>query len=190
VLAIVLVLANLIRHDVLTWETLKQRKDALDAASSVLGILVLGAGSVLSYFRFFHGRTFSTRGEVDLLVEIHSLPTGQLLHLLSLSFKNVGTTAIWDPQPSISAIASTVDRTEEVQDIGYWMDAFVGSDGRLRAPVIDTGETGRFPAQHTFAPEVVTVTYVVTITCETGDVWRHVRIVRNSVSPVEGAKKE
>src|SRR5688500_17068781 len=83
VLATALLLANLVRHAVLTWEAVNTHKESLDAASSVLAILVLGIGSVLSYFRFFHGRTFSTRGEVDFQVDVHSLPSGHLLHLIT-----------------------------------------------------------------------------------------------------------
>jgi hypothetical protein len=100
--AIGLVLANLVKQGVVTWATLETHKDGLAAAQSVVSITVVLVAAVLSYFRFFHGRTFSTRAELDLTVRVFSLPNGQLMHAISLALRNIGGAAIWDPQPVMS----------------------------------------------------------------------------------------
>lgn len=177
--------ANLVKHGFLTVESLKDNKDALDGASSAISILVLTIGAVLSYFRFFHGRTFATRAELDLVVCVYSLPNGCMLHTISLSLKNVGASAIWNPQPVIAITVADEAGSRSGGLITRWMDPLEPSDGAMRVAVVDTGETGRFPFQRTFAAEVWTVTYLASVTCDSGDVWKHVHIVRN-VAPSHG----
>jgi hypothetical protein len=184
---VALALANLVKRDFLTWKMLADHKDGLDAASSAIGILVVTAGAVLSYFRFFHGRTFSTRAELDLVVKVYALPNGRLLHTISLSLKNVGGSAIWNPQPLISILLSDADGSRDAGTIDRWFDPLQTDDGTLRVSVIDTGETGRFPTKMTFDATVWTVTYMASITCDSGDVWKHVHIVCNAPS---GTDKE
>lgn len=174
--------ANLVRHGILTWGTLSSHKDALAAASSAISILVLAVGAVLSYFRFFHGRTFATRAELDLAVCVYSLPNGRLLHTISLSLKNVGGSAIWNPEPVIAITIADESGSRAAGLIDRWIDPLEPTDGAMRVAIVDTGETGRFPFQRTFNAQVWTVTYLASVTCDSGDVWKYVHIVRNVAS--------
>jgi len=182
VAALGLGVTNLVKHGFLTWDTLKDHKEALDGASSAISILVLTVGAVLSYFRFFHGRTFATRAELDLAVCVYSLPNGYLLHTISLSLKNVGGSAIWNPQPVIAITVADENGSRSAGLVNRWVDPLEPSDGAMRVAVVDTGETGRFPFQRTFDAQVWTVTYLASVTCDSGDVWKHVQIVRNVAS--------
>jgi hypothetical protein len=185
---LVLGVANLIKGGIITWDTLKDRKEGLDAASSVVSILVLTIGAILSYFRFFHGRTFATRAELDLAVCVHSLPDGRMLHAISLSLKNVGGSAIWNPQPVIAITVTDESGHHSVGTINQWVDPLEPTDGAKRVAVVDTGETGRFPTYRIFDAQVWVVTYLASVICDSGDVWKHVHIVRNVASGAgEGA---
>lgn len=181
-LAVTLAIANLAKRGILTWDKLADKKDALAAASSALGILVILVGAVLSYFRFFHGRTFSTRAELDLSVRVLLLPNGHLMHVISLSLKNVGGSAIWNPQPLVTMSVTDSDGRRDAGTITSWFDPLQHADGTRRVSVVDTGETGSFLAQRIFEPSVWTVTYMASVTCETGDVWKQVHITRNTPS--------
>ncbi|HEV7507316.1 MAG TPA: hypothetical protein VGS07_20680 [Thermoanaerobaculia bacterium] len=174
-----LVVANLVKWGLLTWDTFKDHKDSLGAASSVVSMVVLTVGAVLSYFRFFHGRTFATRAELDLVVCVYSLPNGRMLHTISLSLKNVGGSAIWNPQPVIAITVTDDSGSHSADAINRWWDPLVPTDGAMRVAVVDTGETVRFPTYRDFDAQAWIVTYFASVTCDSGDVWKYVHIVRN-----------
>jgi hypothetical protein len=183
--AFVLVLANLAKRGVLTWDTLKAHKEALESASSGLSILVVFVGAVLSYFRFFHGRTFSTRAELDMTVQVYSLPNRLMLHVIALELKNIGGSAIWDPQPFVSMTIHGPEGTRPGGEISEWPDVLPAYDAGPHTFVVDTGETARFAAQRTFDPGDWSVTYMASVRCDSGDIWKHIKIVRNASSDSE-----
>lgn len=176
---LVLSVANLIKSGIITWDTLKAHKEALDATSSFVNIIVVIVGAVLSYFRFFHGRTLATRAELDLNVCVHSLPSGLMLHTISLSLKNVGGSAIWNPRPAVAVLVSDESGSQPIDTIDHWKDSLELTDGALRVAVVDTGETGRFQTYRTFHAQAWVVTYFARVSCDSGDVWKCVQIVRN-----------
>ena len=76
-------------------------KDAVDVWSKAASSAILLTGAVLSYFRFFYGRTLSRRADVALAVTSILDPRGDRLHSAIVTVKNVGTVTIWHPKPSI-----------------------------------------------------------------------------------------
>jgi len=178
--AIVLALANLIKEGYITWDILRDRKDALNAAASAINILVVLVGAVLSYFRFFRGRTFSTRADLDLSVEVIPLPDNRRLHAITFRVKNVGNTPIWNPRPIIEISLLGPTGSQHFGVINSWSDVLSAPDGPLRVAVLDPGETGTFATRREFDADVWVVTYAASVTCDSGDVWKHVRLVRNA----------
>jgi len=92
-----LLLANLVRHGVLSASRLAKNKDALSALQSCVQVVVLVLGAIFSYYRFFRGRTFVARG--DLIVTVITVNAERAsLHGVTLEFKNLGTTTVWRPK--------------------------------------------------------------------------------------------
>jgi hypothetical protein len=174
-----LLVANVIKHGLLSWHLLESRKDALSAANSALTICILAVGGVLSYFRFFRGRTFAVRGELDLKVDVLEAPTHEMLHVLTLSFRNVGTVPIWNPEPRIEIRGHLGSESSPLGSISQWFEPMARPDGRIRAAVLDAGEVGRFYTQRFVNTEYWAVTYYASIACETGDVWQCTATVLN-----------
>jgi hypothetical protein len=178
-LAFVLAVANLVKADYLTWDALAARRDALAAAASIVTTAVLLTGAVLSYFRFFRGRTLSVRAEISLIAIPLNAPDGRFLHTLTLQLKNVGSMAIWDPVPRIAIHAHTHSGVEDRGIIEHWYDPLEAPDGRKRIAVVDAGETAQFFTHQSFPPTDWAVTYIATVTCDTGDVWKCASTVAN-----------
>jgi hypothetical protein len=183
VAVLVLALANLVKGGYITWEVLGRRKDALAAAASVTNILVVLVGAVLSYFRFFRGRTFSTRADLDLSVEVIPLPNSRHLHAITFRVKNMGSMPIWDPRPIIEISLLGPRGREYFGVVSSWYDVLAEPDRSLRVAVLDPGETGTFATQREFDSDIWVVTYAASVSCDSGDVWKHVCLVRNAAVP-------
>lgn len=99
-LAILTALLRIYFHKVgvLSLDWLEINKDALAAISSLCSTVALVVASILAYYRFFRGRTLTTRAELSIDIDAISGPDGINLHSISVSAKNIGTVTIWDPQ--------------------------------------------------------------------------------------------
>src|SRR5437016_5444752 len=86
-----LFLVNLIKHDILTASQLASNKDALAALQSAVQVVFIILGAVFSYYRFFRGRTFITRADVSIKVEVIQATDEFNVHALTVEFKNLGT---------------------------------------------------------------------------------------------------
>lgn len=63
-------LANLVKHGILAPSALAANKDALSALNSTVNVIVIIFGAIFSYYRFFRGRTFFARADVDIGVTL------------------------------------------------------------------------------------------------------------------------
>jgi hypothetical protein len=80
-------------------ERLSRYAQAINAIAALVFTVVLIAGAVLCYYRFFSGRTLSRVAHLGLAVTVHPLTEEENLHAIDFSMSNVGTTAIWNPKP-------------------------------------------------------------------------------------------
>jgi hypothetical protein len=176
-------LANLIKYGHVSWQFLADRKDALAAANSAVSILVLIVGGMLAYFKFFRGRTFSVRADIELSANVIPAPDGERLHVLNLSVRNVGTVAMWDPRARLLVYVNA--DWNEPQVVDRWEEKLHAQDTRRRSAVLDSGETGYFVTHTLFPPSVWAVTYIAEVTCDSGDVWQRVTTVSNEPSKDE-----
>lgn len=181
-LCLLLVLANIIKHGLLTWEELVRHKDALAAANSAVGIVVLCIGAILSYFRFFKGRTLSLRAELKLDIAVIEAPGERYLHAISLEVKNVGSATIWNPSPKIAAYTYTGENREFHSLTDQWDEPLQQDDGIQRIAVLDSGETSSFLSHKVFDRSVWAVTYMASVSCDSGDVWKRLATVENRPS--------
>ena len=186
---VVLLLAYLRKTGILSLDWLKANKDALAAMSSLVSTVVAVLAGILAYYRFFRGRTFTTRVELSINVDAVSGPRGSCLHLAIVSAKNIGTITIWEPRISLHVVARHSDGhlSEETIDVDQWYE--VSDEHRTAGPrlsAIDSGESAEFSSEQSFAQDVWAVTYTAILSCTTGDSWSKTKIVRGVESDAIG----
>jgi hypothetical protein len=177
ILVFLLSIASLRKAGILTLETLAANKDASAAASSLISAAAIVSGALLTYFRFFRGRTLSVRAEVTLDVDHIQAPDGSSLHAITLHVRNMGTVSIWDPTPRIAIYTHGAEGYQSRGVIERWHDPLQVDDRRSRISVLDSAESATFFTHETYPSDVWAVTYIGAVACESGDVWKCAKTV-------------
>lgn len=176
---IVLVFVFSVKHGLLSLNWLGQHKDALSAANSLASMAAIGVGGVLAYYRFFKGRTLATRADLSITAKVLRFSEEELWHLVTLTVKNVGNVAIWEPRPVIDVTERNKDGATRTFKINQWYEAGADVDQGRRVAVLDSGESSDFFTQQRFPATVWAVTYAATVNCASGDSWTKLTIVEN-----------
>ncbi|MEH6436901.1 hypothetical protein [Massilia sp. DD77] len=174
---IVLALSNAWKHELVSSRWLAGQKDALAALNSIVTMLILVAGSIFSYYRFFKGRTLSLRVELSLEASVHQTPEQYRIHAISLSAKNVGSSTVWNPTPQITVQIHGPDGAAETRHITQWSEE-AGSEANMAA-VIDAGEAAFFFAHQHIPDSAWAVTYFASMKADQGDEWHISKTISN-----------
>ncbi len=177
---IILALAILATLEVLQWSWFAENKDALDGASTVLGIIAIAIGALLTYLRFFKGRTFTKRADVQLSVSVHPHGPKKTLHAICLEVHNIGTLPIWNLTPLISVDINGPEGVSSEYDITQWWTPHEDASAEGTISVIDTGETVSFYATHPMSSDAWSVRYIASVKDNRGIVWRAGKTVSNT----------
>lgn len=173
--------SNLLKRGILTAHWLASHKDAISAASDLVQVTLVVVAAVFSYYRFFHGRTFSSRAEPGINVSVHSTTGDYFIHAILVAFKNVGTIPIWDPRPTVALQTIGPGGASEIAVADRWQEQSLSGDNEDRLPVVEAGETVSF-VMHKQVPKTEwIVIYGATIVSQSGDVWATGKTVSNRV---------
>jgi hypothetical protein len=173
-------IANLIKHKFLTASALASNKDALAALNNCVNVVFVTLGAIFSYYRFFRGRTFFSRAEVTLDVSVLPATTEKNLHALSLTIKNIGSLAIWDPKPEIKVYRhGATESARQVWDAWHEARSTHGDPDALT--VIESGETASFINEHLVDKTVWAITYVAFVRSQNNDIWKTSETVSNAI---------
>lgn len=173
-----LIFTILIKHQILTATGLSANKDTLAALNSVLSIMVLTVGGLFSYYRFFRGRTFYARAELDIRVTIIDTPKDFNIYAVTLVIKNIGTLSIWEPVPVIKVYEQGPKGTHyEVWD--KWGESLLPEGEAEMLAVIDSGEIASFINQHRVNKDIWAVSYSAFVKSHSGEVWKQSITVAN-----------
>jgi|GEM_PF-1939611 len=175
-----LAIANLVKHQFLTASALASNKDALAALNDCVNIVFVTLGAVFSYYRFFRGRTFFSRAEVTLDVSVLPATTETNLHALSLTIKNIGSLAIWDPTPEIQVYRHGATKfAREVWDA--WREARSTHADPDALSAIESGETASFINEHLVPKTIWAITYIAFVRSQNNDIWKCSKTVSNAI---------
>lgn len=175
---LVLVFVNFVSYGILTASRLAANKDALDALSSSVNIVVLLIGSVFSYYRFFRGRTFFSRAEICVAVSVIDTTSDYYIHFVCVEIKNIGTLSIWNPQPIVEVyFEGPGENPPELWD--KWREAAITPVIGEPYAVIDSGEVASFTNHYRVAKLVWAVGYVAFVRAESGELWKRGIMVPN-----------
>jgi hypothetical protein len=163
--------ANVLKNRTATFKWFSDNKDALGAFSSLATIAAILVGGVLSYYRFFKGRTFSLRAELSLHVTVLDTTEDFKIHDIRLELKNIGSMSIWDPKPRI-VLRKLGPKSEDTVFIDTWHEGMDVNDGVKRVAVVDSGETVSFFTTQEVRNSVWAVNYFANTSCSSGDLWK------------------
>jgi hypothetical protein len=172
---LLLILAKAMQAGWLTPSSLAQNKDAIGSGASIIAALAVAISGALAYFRFFSGRTFTTRANVSIAVEVIAGPNRVLTHSLSLKVENVGTTALNDVSVEVTAQPRGASKRLDSHQI-----LRVGPSSSYAGPAetIDPGEIAGYFSQQDFLPDIWMVTYHAKVRVG-GNVWTESLAVAN-----------
>lgn len=164
-------LAILLKYGMLTRSRLEDNKEALAALNYAVGILVVVFGGVLSYYRFFRGRTFVARAEPELSVQVLPTTDDFNIHAVTLRLKNIGNLPIWDPVPRVEVHREGPDGsvTETWEE---WVEAEIADQQDDGIAVVDPGESVSFINHVRVPTEVWAVSYIAFFRGSGGQVWK------------------
>lgn len=181
-LVILLIAANLIKRG-LSPEVLVANKDGLAAISDLVTLIGVVVASGLGYFRFFRGRTFVSRANMDVAASVTRMPTGgDLFHSIVVKVTNIGTFTLWGPALSLTAVARRVDGTLVAMPISDLRTAT--GVGAQEATTIDPGESASFLIQQAHSSDTWMVTYTATLALPNGRSWTQYLVVENKPAPL------
>ena len=178
--ALALLIALLVREDILTASKLAENKDALGALSSSVSMILLTIGGIFSYYRFFRGRTFFARADINIKVTVIDADSDELIHFVVIEIKNIGTLPIWNPVPVVDVTA--IDGNEESSERwDNWVEGSLNRGTELHT-VVDSGEDASFFNTHRVPKSVCAVSYIAYVTAESGETWKKAVMVQNKGS--------
>ena len=181
VAAAALIVANFFKYRATIVGGLAEHKDPLSAAASAVNIAAVSVGAVLSYYRFFRGRTFSTRADLGLSVSIIPTPSDTYLHAVYLRIKNIGTLSIWDPRPSLQI--RYYGQHPGVETLESWRELEAPGRRRRGLPVVDAGEVASFSAILEVPRSTWAVGYEAFVESSDNALWKESILVANVPSP-------
>ncbi|GIH04052.1 hypothetical protein Rhe02_21190 [Rhizocola hellebori] len=173
--------AYLFKAGILSGAWFASNKDILDAVNSLITSAVLLTAGILGYYKFFRGRTLTTRAAMELRVDVIDGGQSGHLHCLTVSAKNIGTVSILEPQLVVEVTARRQDAVNASETVSQWFESSDHDRGtRRRFGVIDSDETATFVAERFFRADVWAVTYSAVLSCTSGDSWSRRITVKNT----------
>ena len=172
----VLVVANSWKYGLVSAGLLSRNKDAISAATSIIGSLTLLIGAFLTYYRFFRGRTFSARAEIAINASIHQSGGDFYIHAVEVELHNVGASAIWFPE---LVLAIRIDGGKQVRRISQWWEPGAELSDLPPMRLVEPGESASFLAHESIPIDANIVTYVAIVKSERRAVWQKVATVSN-----------
>jgi hypothetical protein len=180
--AILLGLAVLYRRG-LTVSFLAKHKDGLAALNNTVGVTALVIGGVLTYFRFFRGRTFAEKASLQTKVGVTKSPSGDLHHSIKIEVKNVGTTTMTAPVMEIQARREHADGSTSSDSVEDWRPK--PQYGAWYS--VEPGETATYFAEESHGHDVWLVSYDVMVRLSNGRAWTDYVAVENKPTTADVA---
>ncbi|MEP1571580.1 hypothetical protein [Roseibium album] len=178
IIVFALSLVHLWRLGFLSPDWLSANKDSLSALSSITTITIISTGAVFSYYSFFRGRTFSLRAQLELTATLHKTSEDDILQAYSLVVTNVGTSTIWNPQPTVRMVWHGQNNTVTEKIVDYWIEE-THEDAANQTPIIEPAEKAQFFGQYIVPKEIWAVTYHVTLSDDSNHNWSISKTVSN-----------
>jgi hypothetical protein len=180
VLGAILCIAVLFKYRILSVVTLVSNKDLVEVTSKIIMAVVVVFGAIASYFRFFRGRTLAPRLKMEIGVDVFEASDSENLHVLNIIVTNIGSVAIWNPQPKAEIVFDdAIGERDEISN--EWWSPLLEGDSTKSLPMVDTGEEAQYVVHYSVPKTVKAVTCFARISLESGQSWHRAVTVSNKV---------
>ena len=171
---IVLIIAIIIKEGLVTTEILETNKDTFDVVSTIITILAIIIGGILSYIKFFKGRILKPK--------LNIIPTSGVIyqtdenfHWLDLELQNKGTVAIWNYYIEVFAKLHG-EKTTSIQINGFVEHPNLKN---INEHLIDVGESSYEHLVFPVSKDIFAITYQILVSIPSGSVWNRCLTVSN-----------
>lgn len=176
-----LIIAVIIMIDT-NWNLVVSKRDIITIIKDVVSAIAILIGGFFAYFKFFKGRTFAPKAEVNIELQLIETPANSILHVIKIHFINKGSTTIWNPTATTG-----IHRFSKVKEFDYELIhglkevSFFEDGGKITSYMIDPGEKNYFSLNHEYDKSIWAVSYDVQVTSKDGTTWKDSITVANSV---------
>lgn len=101
---IILIILALIKKGILTINNLEELKNYFNLLTKIISSFILTIGAVFSYYRFFKGRTFSERININVQIKVFEYSNNSKIHTIDLELKNTGNVPIKNVSSEVLAV--------------------------------------------------------------------------------------
>ena len=171
----------IIKQNIITSSLLVSNSPLIAVIKDIITILAIIAGAILSYFKFFAGRTFSAKADIEFDVSLIESPNKNILHFVSVTILNVGNLTIWNPEAKIVIKQFNDNKSNDALIVDEFQSKSYFKDKGKSEPVIDVGEKGYYMIWHEFEPSTWAVTYTVEVTSSGGQKWQKTITIANKI---------
>jgi hypothetical protein len=165
---------------------LKKNKEEIGVIKDITTIAAIIIALIFSYYKFFVGKTYSSKANTDIAYTLIETPFESIFHNIKISFINTGEIAIWEPKLTVQA--KLMENEKDKFNIEVFSDI---TEISLESTADDTGylvgpsETAYFLFQKHVPKKVWAVNYLISIRESRGIKWTNTVIIENKI-----AKKE
>lgn len=181
IIVCLLVVANIVKYGHPLKENILQNKELIDAVTKFLAAIVLIAGAIASYYRFFRGRTFAARADLKIDVAVYETDQNFKLHVINLEVTNIGAVTIMGLEPKI-LVYLYGPNGEDTYTIDNWADPIQEKTSWHSDYVLDPQERSQFHASEHISQEIWAVTYIARVESQNKYIWKRVTTVSNKSS--------
>jgi hypothetical protein len=169
------------KYNFITVQKLKANKDFIGSLKDVMTITAIIFGVIVTYYRFFIGRTFSQNANIEIAISIFDVCKDNNLHCIMISFKNVGNLAIWNPKANIYVKRYEEGKFYPLNEI-YDIEELSGnSSEKLHEFFVNSSETLVY-CHHLEIPKKILITnYIVEIVSSNKSAWSNSITIKNVV---------
>jgi hypothetical protein len=142
------------------------RKNEIDGVTKILGSVILFLGGILSYFRFFKGRTF--RPKLNISPKSGMIPLNEEnLHWIDVKIENRGSVSIWNHEITIYATLHSLK--PYCMRVTEYMPGII--ERKCGEHLIDVGEALHEHAFIRIPMNIHAVTYQIVVKDHHGTIW-------------------
>ncbi|MEO1127922.1 MAG: hypothetical protein AAFX95_28140 [Cyanobacteria bacterium J06639_16] len=155
---------------------IKNNKDLIDSVSTIVGVSVLLAGSLLSYFRFFKGRVLRPKVDLEIRSECFSSSDDKNLYWIEIVISNKGDVAIFNYRVFVDVHShpsnTRIDMSQKI----------IQPCRRHGKSVVNIGEMASQHAVFELEKSAKAYTFEVSVIDASNAMWRRCLTLKNSPS--------
>lgn len=179
-IVILLIIYLLIQYKIISILWFQSHQYLFDISLTMLQILVILLGAILTYYRFFKGRTFSEKLIIKINIRVIKAKEKNNLHFLDINLYNSGSVLITNPIISIF-IKKYKSKTEENESIALPFKYEDEACEKIRQFVIQPQESDSYSYLYKVSSDIWAVTYSIIVNSK-GKIWKRNITIPNEIS--------